>query len=58
MSPQEYDAYVRDLVNYMTFMGEPVRAKRIQIGIVVLLFLVVAFFAALVVKKEYWKDVK
>jgi cytochrome c1 len=42
----------------MTFMGEPVRAKRIQIGIVVLLFLVVAFFAALVVKKEYWKDVK
>jgi ubiquinol-cytochrome c reductase cytochrome c1 subunit len=58
MSPQEYDLYVRDLVNYMTFMGEPVRAKRTQIGVVVLLFLVVAFFAALIVKREYWKDVK
>jgi ubiquinol-cytochrome c reductase cytochrome c1 subunit len=58
MTPQEYDLYVADLVNYLTFMGEPVQAKRHQLGVLVLLFLVVAFFAALLVKHEYWKDVK
>ncbi len=58
LSPQDYDGYVRDLVNYMTFMGEPAAVKRTQLGVFVLLFLVVAFFAALIVKREYWKDVK
>ena len=58
MNPQQYDLYVRDLVNYLTFMAEPVRVKRTQMGVVVLLFLVVGFFAALIVKREYWKDVK
>jgi ubiquinol-cytochrome c reductase cytochrome c1 subunit len=58
MTTQEYDMYVRDLVNYMTFMGEPARVKRTQIGVVVMLFLALAFFAALIVKREYWKDVK
>lgn len=58
MSQLEYDNYVRDLVNYMTFMGEPARVKRTQLGVIVLLFLTFAFFAALIVKREYWKDVK
>lgn len=58
MSQIEYDNYVRDLVNYMTFMGEPARVKRTQLGVIVLLFLTFAFFAALIVKREYWKDVK
>jgi ubiquinol-cytochrome c reductase cytochrome c1 subunit len=58
MSPMEYDLYVRDLVNYLTFMGEPAAVKRSQMGVIVLMFLVIAFFAALLVKHEYWKDVK
>jgi len=58
MTQPEYDIYVRDLVNYMTFMAEPSRVKRTQLGVGVMFFLVVAFFAALVVKREYWKDVK
>jgi ubiquinol-cytochrome c reductase cytochrome c1 subunit len=58
MTTQEYDMYVRDLVNYLTFMGEPARVKRTQIGVFVLFFLTLAFFAALIVKREYWKDVK
>lgn len=57
MQQQEYDSYVRDLVNYMTFMGEPAHIKRNQLGVGVLFFLLVAFFVALVVKREYWKDV-
>lgn len=58
MTPAQYDAYVADLVNYLTFMGEPAAAKRTQLGVAVLLFLVMAFFAALLVKHEFWKDVK
>lgn len=58
MSPAEYDQFVVDLVNYMTFMAEPVRVQRGQIGVVVLFFLVIAFFVTLWLKHEFWKDVK
>ena len=58
MTTAEYDLFVNDLVNYMTFMAEPVRAERSRIGVIVLFFLVFAFFVALWLKHEYWKDVK
>ena len=54
----EYDKYVGDLVNYLVYMGEPARAKRVQIGIVVMFFLAVFFVIAVLLKKEYWKDVR
>jgi ubiquinol-cytochrome c reductase cytochrome c1 subunit len=57
MSPVEYRAFVADLVNYLDYMGEPVRNKRISLGIVVLMFLGVLFFFAYWLKREYWKDV-
>lgn len=58
MTPAEYNQFVADLVNYLTYMGEPSRESRGQLGIVVMFFLVIAFFAALLLKHEYWKDVK
>ncbi len=58
LSPAEYDKYVGDLVNYLVFMGEPAAAKRVQIGIVVIFFLAVFFVITLLLKKEYWKDVR
>ena len=57
MSPVEYRATVADLVNFMDYMGEPARNKRITLGIVVMLFLSVLFFFAYWLKREYWKDV-
>lgn len=57
MSPQAYDDLVRDLVNYLAFMGEPARVKRVQIGIIVLLFLGLMAVPAWLLKREYWKDV-
>ena len=56
LSRVEYDTFVADLVNYMDYMAEPVRNKRIHLGIVVLLFLGVLFFFAYWMKREYWKD--
>lgn len=58
LSPVEYDKYVGDLVNYLVYMGEPARANRVQIGIVVLFFLAIFFVITVLLKKEYWKDVR
>lgn len=58
LSALEYDLVVRDLVNFMTYMAEPVREQRIRIGVMVLLFLTLAFFVVLFLKNDYWKDVK
>ena len=57
LKPLEYDQMVGDLVNYLVFMGEPVRAKRTQLGVLVLFFLSLLFVVAYVLKREYWKDV-
>ena len=58
MSPIEYDTAVRDLVNFLVYVGEPAAQKRRAIGIVVLFVLGVVFVFAWLLKKEYWKDVK
>ena len=58
LAPAEYDKYVGDLVNYLVYMGEPARAKRVQIGIVVMFFLAIFFVITVLLKKEYWKDVR
>ncbi len=56
-SPAEYDQTVRDLVNFLAYMAEPVKQERQQLGIKVLLFLAVFFVIAYLLKKEYWKDI-
>jgi len=57
-STVEYDATVRDLVNFLVYVGEPAAASRKAIGIVVLFVLGVLFIFAWLLKHEYWKDVK
>lgn len=57
MTPIEYDRLVADLVNYMSYMAEPVRHSRKTLGIYVLLFLGLMFVPAYLLKKEFWKDV-
>lgn len=58
MSPQQYDIYIADLVNFLVYVGEPVQMERRRIGVWVLLFLGVFFIFAFLLKREYWKDVK
>jgi ubiquinol-cytochrome c reductase cytochrome c1 subunit len=57
MSRAEYDAVVRDIVNFLVYMGEPVQHQRKMIGVWVLLFLGLFTVIAYLLKKEYWKDV-
>jgi ubiquinol-cytochrome c reductase cytochrome c1 subunit len=58
MDTVQYDTMVRDLVNYLVYMGEPAANSRKRIGIVVLFFLGILLICAYALKKEYWKDVK
>ena len=57
MTPAQYKAMVADLVNYLDYMSEPAKNKRISLGLIVLLYLGVLFVFAYLLKREYWKDV-
>jgi ubiquinol-cytochrome c reductase cytochrome c1 subunit len=57
LSQVEYDMAVRDLVNFLAYVGEPAAADRKAIGIVVLFILGILFILTYLLKKEYWKDV-
>jgi ubiquinol-cytochrome c reductase cytochrome c1 subunit len=57
LSPEEYDAAVLDLVNYLVYVGEPDRLKLEATGKWVLAFIFVLFIFVYLLKKEYWRDV-
>lgn len=56
-TPAEFDRDMRDLTNFLVYLGEPAKLDRYRIGIYVLIFLIVFLFFAYLLKKEYWKDV-
>ncbi|MEN8204814.1 MAG: cytochrome c1 [Pseudomonadota bacterium] len=56
-SPKEFDRTVRDLVNFLDYMGEPAKYERRQLGTKVIIFLLVFLVLAILLKKEYWRDI-
>ncbi|HEX7114602.1 MAG TPA: cytochrome c1 [Steroidobacter sp.] len=58
LTPKEYDQFVRDTVNFLDYIGEPMQLERRSLGLRVLAFLAVFFLFAYLLKREYWKDVK
>jgi ubiquinol-cytochrome c reductase cytochrome c1 subunit len=58
MSPQQYNEFVADLVNFLVYMAEPAKTSRTQLGIIVLFFTGLLYLLMLFLKKEYWKDIK
>jgi len=57
ISGTDYDIVVRDLVNFMSWMGEPNQVLRKQIGFWVLLVLGILIGLTWLLKSAYWKDV-
>jgi ubiquinol-cytochrome c reductase cytochrome c1 subunit len=55
---EEFDSVVRDIVNFLDYIGEPIKRERQQLGIRVIGFLLVFLLIAYMLKKEIWKDVK
>ncbi|MGH8298234.1 MAG: cytochrome c1 [Steroidobacteraceae bacterium] len=58
MTPQQFDQFVHDTVNFLDYVGDPQRAMRRAMGIWVVLFLLVFTWLAWLLKREFWKDVK
>lgn len=57
-TPEEFDQTIYDLVNFLTYVGEPYALERQRIGVYVLLFLIILFGFAYLLNREYWKDVE
>lgn len=57
LTPEEFDATIRDLVNFLDYVGEPHKLERRKLGVWVLLFCVVFTLFAYLLKREFWKDV-
>jgi len=55
--PQEYASDLRDLTNFLVYLGEPAKLVRYRVGAYVLVFLAVFLFVAYLLKKEYWKGI-
>jgi ubiquinol-cytochrome c reductase cytochrome c1 subunit len=57
MTAEQYDEAMRDLTNFLVYLGEPAKLERYRIGVFTILFLLVFLVFAYLLKKEYWKDV-
>jgi ubiquinol-cytochrome c reductase cytochrome c1 subunit len=57
LSTSEYDRTVYDLVNFLTWMGEPHQMARKQVGVWVLFALTVLILITYLLKQTYWKSV-
>ena len=57
-SETEFNQDVRDITNFLDYVGEPAKLIRTSLGVWVLLFLGVLLVLTYLLKKEYWKDVK
>jgi ubiquinol-cytochrome c reductase cytochrome c1 subunit len=57
MTSEEFEGALRDIVNFLAYVGEPVQLQRRSLGIRVLGYLLILFVLAYALKKEFWKDV-
>ena len=58
LKPVEYDQYTADLVNYLVYMAEPAQVDRKKWGVLALVLLGIFLVLSLMLKSEYWKDVR
>jgi ubiquinol-cytochrome c reductase cytochrome c1 subunit len=58
LSPQQYDGFVRDIVNFLDYIGEPMQLERQRLGTRVIAFLLVLLLLSYLLKREIWKDVE
>ncbi|MDH3428739.1 MAG: cytochrome c1 [Gammaproteobacteria bacterium] len=58
LDAEDFDEFVRDTVNFLAYIAEPIRSDRRKLGVWVLMYLIVFGIIALMLKKQIWKDVK
>jgi len=58
MSEAEFDGVVRDIVNFLDYIAEPMQLERQSLGIRVIGFLLLLLVLTYMLKKEIWKDIE
>jgi ubiquinol-cytochrome c reductase cytochrome c1 subunit len=57
LSQTQFDGVVRDIVNFLDYIGEPMQLQRQALGIRVIGFLLLFLVLSWMLKREIWKDV-
>lgn len=57
MTPEQFRQAMRDLVNFLVYVGEPMKLFRYSMGMKVIFFLLIFTLLAYLLKREFWKDV-
>jgi len=57
-SEEDFNNDVRNITNFLDYVGEPAKLVRVNLGYKVMGFLFILFILSYLLKKEYWKDVK
>lgn len=57
MTREEYEIAVYDLVNFLDYAAEPYKSVRTALGLKVLAFVLLFLFVAVLLNREYWKDI-
>lgn len=58
LSKNEYNNMIKDLVTFLSYVGEPAQLERKSLGIKIVIFLFILMILLFFLKKDYWKDVK
>jgi len=58
MSPDQFDATMRDVVNFLAYAADPYHEQQVHLGIWVIGFLLILCVLLYLLKKEYWKDIE
>ena len=58
LSPGEYNLLAADLVNFLHYIAEPSREKRLMTGYAVMTFLLTLLIFTWLLYREYWRDVR
>ena len=57
LDAEDFDEFVRDTVNFLAYIAEPIRSERRKLGVWVLMYLIFFWIIAVMLKKQIWKDV-
>lgn len=57
MTPADFDATVKDVVNFLMYAAEPYHMQQVKIGKWVIVYLLILFVFVYLLKREYWKDI-
>ena len=57
LNEEEFDQVLRDITNFLEYIGEPIQLERRALGVRVIAFLLIFLVIAYMLKREIWRGV-